>query len=478
MSITILYTGDIHAHIDAFLRAAHVAQVQRYELNAVGRHVLLLDSGDVEDRALLESDVSKGAALFRLLKAAEYQASAVGNGAALSYGPQVLKDIATASELPLLCANLLTRGAKPAPFPGTRPALIIPCGAVWIGLIGLTSPFNGLYEQFFPVTMPDPAEVTRQHLESLRQQGCQIVGVLSHMGYDFDVKLAEEVAGLDFIIGGHSHTILPEPTVVNHTPICHAGDYGNYLGRLDLLVDDEGHLARWQSKLIEVPAEGPKHIEAERLWERIRQDTQNRLHDIVGTLAEDADLASDRACIMGQVLADALRLRMKADVALCITGHLHEGLRRGPITLGNLFGITSSPANPALADLTGAQIIRALEYGADPIVWQQSPRTLRGTQIGLLQVSGITYQLDKFYRVSDVRVLGQPIEPNRIYHVAATDYELIPQRGYFPELNPQSITFDAAVIVREVLQAHFAQFYPLIPGTRLRITFTEQEQST
>jgi 2',3'-cyclic-nucleotide 2'-phosphodiesterase (5'-nucleotidase family) len=99
---------------------------------------------------------------------------------------------------------------------------------------------------------------------------------------------------------------------------------------------------------------------------------------------------------MGQVLADALRLRMKADVALCITGHLHEGLRRGPITLGNLFGITSSPANPALADLTGAQIIRALEYGADPIVWQQSPRTLRGTQIGLLQVSGITYQLDKF----------------------------------------------------------------------------------
>ena len=56
--ISILYSGDIHANVDRLLRLAYLANQQRHELTAVGRHVILLDAGDAEDARSVESDVT------------------------------------------------------------------------------------------------------------------------------------------------------------------------------------------------------------------------------------------------------------------------------------------------------------------------------------------------------------------------------------------------------------------------------------
>jgi 2',3'-cyclic-nucleotide 2'-phosphodiesterase (5'-nucleotidase family) len=471
--ITILYTGDIHAHVDHLLRAAYLAEVQRYELSAVGRHSILLDAGDIEDRALIESDLSKGAAMFRLLRAAGYDASAIGNGAALSYGPQVLERIARESQLPLVCANMQSRGSQPRPLPGLTPTLVLACGPVRVGLIGLTSEMDGVYSQFYPVTMPDARTITRQRLHTLRQGGCQVVGVLSHLGYEHDIELARHIPGLDFIIGGHSHTMLKNPTDVDGVPVCHTGDYGQHLGRLDLSLDEQGHITRWHGQVFRVPPEMPKHTTAANEWQAIQDEIQHMLREPVGHISDPLDIASDRACGIGQLLADALRARLRANAALCMTGHIQTGLSAGTVTLGDLVRACRSPANAGLAQVTGAQIVEALEHGADPTVWQQKPHMTRGTMIGILQVSGLRYRLTPTAppgeRVSDVHIIGKPIDPDATYRIAATDYELIPQRGYFPNLAPEQITFDMPWVVREVLQQHLERFTPLTPGTRPRI---------
>jgi len=325
----------------------------------------------------------------------------------------------------------------------------------------------------FDLTMPDVVKITRQHLARLRADGCQIVGVVSHLGYEQDVRLAQSVPGLNFIIGGHSHTALKYPEDVEGVPICHAGDYGRLVGRLDLSVNDAGKVTQWYGTLLPVLEDGPTHPRVARTWRVIQEETVTRLSKAIGYLNESIDLASDHACGMGQLLADALRVRMASDVAFCITGHLRDNLSEGQITLGDLMRVCCSPSNAGATRLTGEQIVRALEYGADPAIWKQTPRSLRGPQVGILQVSGITYRLDHTssagHRVRDVQVLGRTINLSEQYRVAATDYELMPNHGYVPDIDPAVITFDIPWVMREVLQHHLERFNPLTPGLRPRV---------
>ncbi|WP_119072186.1 bifunctional metallophosphatase/5'-nucleotidase [Aggregatilinea lenta] len=471
--ISILYSSDIHADVDRFLRLATLASSLRYELTAVGRHVILVDTGDAEDRACVESDLSKGAAMYRLLRIAGYQAAVVGNGLLLSYGPQILPHIDGASNLPLLCANVLTRDLHPTPLPGATPARIVACGPVRVGLIGLTTEIKDTYEQFYSVRVPNTIETARQQLHALRAQGCQVIGVLSHLGYERDVALAETMPELSFIIGGHSHTRMAQPRVVYGVPICHAGDRARFLGRLDLTLDDHDKLVEWRGQVLPVKDDLPPHPEASAMWTVIKQDTARKLNQEIAQLDGPATLAHSEACGLGQMAADALRERMQADVAICATGHFADGLPSGPITLGDLVHACSSTANAGVAEVTGAQLVRALEYGADPDVWQRSPRGMVNQTVGILQVSGLRYHLNLEapfgQRVRDVKIDDHPVQPDATYRIAATDFELVPHRGYFPDLALDEITLDVTRVLREVLLDYLRQQPTTTPPAEPRI---------
>lgn len=479
--ISILYTGDIHANVDHFLRLATLAHSQRYELTAVGRHVILVDTGDAEDRACIESDLSKGGVIYRLLRTAGYQAAVVGNGLLLSYGPQVLTHISGASNLPLLCANVLTRDLHPTPLPGASPTLIIPCGPVRVGLIGLTTELKDTYEQFYGVRVPNTIETTRQQFHALRAQGCQVIGVLSHLGYERDVELAETVPELSFIIGGHSHARLAAPRVIYGVPVCHAGDRARYLGRLDLTLDDHDKVVEWRGQILPVRDDLPPHPDVSSAWAAIQQEAARKLEQNVAQLTAPATLAHSEACSLGQLAADALRERMQAGVAICATGHFSGELPQGPVTLGDLMRACPSTANAGVADVTGAQLVRALEYGADPDVWQRTPRAMNDSAVGILQVAGLRYRLSLDapfgQRVTDVEIGGEPVQLTAVYRLAATDFELLPRRGYFPDLALGDTTLDVRRVLREVLQDYLRRQVAFTPPTEPRIALVAFDEA-
>ena len=91
---------------------------------------------------------------------------------------------------------------------------------------------------------------------------------------------------------------------------------------------------------------------------------------------------------MSNFLADVLRERMDADLALCISGSLNTGLPSGAVTLGDMFAACSSPGNPGITPLSGVQIREMLEVGMDPVRARQRPHFLRGRQLGILALSG------------------------------------------------------------------------------------------
>src|SRR5690606_25104739 len=133
----------------------------------------------------------------------------------------------------------------------THPYRIFTKDGVKIGVFGLGIELKGLVnEHLYKETQYlDPIEITTDMTRKLKQEKkCDIIICLSHLGYEYssgkvsDVKLAQSTSNIDLIIGGHTHTFMEKPTVVNNKDgkkvmIHQVGCFGLYLGRVDFYLD-------------------------------------------------------------------------------------------------------------------------------------------------------------------------------------------------------------------------------------------------
>ena len=74
---------------------------------------------------------------------------------------------------------------------------------------------------------------------------------LTHLGYNRDLELAKKVKGIDLIIGGHTHTLVDHLKVVENeepTIVAQVKDYGQFLGRVDVVFDENGVVQTDQSR--------------------------------------------------------------------------------------------------------------------------------------------------------------------------------------------------------------------------------------
>ncbi len=74
---------------------------------------------------------------------------------------------------------------------------------------------------------------------------------LSHLGYGEDKKLAQNMGELDVIIGGHSHTLIKNPSLENNVLIAQAGAHLDYLGRIDIIVKN-GQITNKKGSVIDL----------------------------------------------------------------------------------------------------------------------------------------------------------------------------------------------------------------------------------
>jgi len=129
-----------------------------------------------------------------------------------------------------------------------------------MGVIGLTTPvtpLGGIY-RIFGLHLPDFCDVGQDLVDELRGQGIVPVVVLSHLGLEDDRRLAETVAGIDLIVGAHSHDRLPAGEERNGVLIAQAGEYAQALGRVDLTLDPvSGRVLDRSAQVLDVPEDEP-----------------------------------------------------------------------------------------------------------------------------------------------------------------------------------------------------------------------------
>ena len=416
MRLTLLHTNDLHGHDE---RIAQIATLVRREKAASAHRVLYLDAGDVEETTNRLSNLTKGAAMHRLLGQTTCDAATVGNASWLRYGPTVLTEHARVAPYPLLLANF-------DPVFGPVPSVLL--GDV--GIFGLTASFRNMFtDTEWGFTALDELEVARRCARDLRARGAQLVVFLSHLGLEVppenwdDRRLAPELQDdVDLIIGAHTHDLLPEGEWVGRVLIAQAGAFGAHLGRVE--VDGDSLTASVEP----IPEDTKAYPAVAEEAARIEAEVQALLAEEIGRVDAPLDAAW---------IADMLRRRMNADVGLFAEGLTLGVLPPGVVMRGPLWEVSETAANPGVTTMTGAQLADVIERGNAPDFVAGSPRPLRGRPRGRLQVAGLA---------------RAEIDPQRAYVVAGTDWELDSYGGYALAEWGLRLRYDFPTIVREAIE--------------------------
>lgn len=267
--ITILHTNDTHSHIDPFdaNHSKHPGQggVARRkmlidQIRAKEDNVLLLDAGDIF-QGTPYFNIHKGEIELKLMTELGYDAATMGNHD-FDAGIDGFERVMHHANFPFLCANYNFEDT--VLNNKTKSYQIFRKSGIKIGVFGVGVELDGLVspELYKSTQYLDPIGQAQKIADQLKNdQKCDLIICLSHLGYKpklnqmCDKVLARETEGIDLIIGGHTHTFLPEaethknkigaPVLINQV-----GWAGLVLGRVDFYFGLKNEPELWSSRPI------------------------------------------------------------------------------------------------------------------------------------------------------------------------------------------------------------------------------------
>jgi 2',3'-cyclic-nucleotide 2'-phosphodiesterase (5'-nucleotidase family) len=292
--------------------------------------------------------------------------------------------------------------------------------------------------------------------------------VLSHLGLDADRETAENVSGIDVIVGGHSHTALANPLRVKETIIVQAGAYGAYLGVLQLKIDPSTH------KIVEYTTESelktvfadrgdPVDEKAAGIVHSFDDQIRSEFARVIGEAAADLIRSPNSESNVGDLICDALRETSGADIAFQNGGGIRTDIPKGKITMEQVYTLLPFDNVIAVMDLTGNQIRQILEQNAN-------------SEHAILQISGMNVQYDMTRpvgsRITDVHIAGGAFEPEKSYRVATNDFLAAGGDQYSTFKDGKGIVYGGSL--REVVAAYLTRHSPVHPEVQKRIVFVNR----
>jgi len=464
-TITVLHVNDTHSHLDAFgPKDRHLdgtlgglgkaASVINY-LKATNPNVLFLHAGDLMHGDFMFQEYF-GVPELQMLQQMGLDAMTSGNHE-WDFGPDFLTSALSSAfphgGFPILSANIDLTGYPPLQS-FIQPNIIKRVGEVPVGIFGLTTPWDPNM-QMGSATMlgGDPAvlmNIASEQAATLRAAGAQVVILLSHLGVDVDEQVAASVPGIDFIIGGHTHTVLAQAESITNptggkTYVVQAGSYYQYVGKLQVTVNN-GVASLASYTLVPVDAAVPESITLAPTVRQLNAGIVAQFGDVyhtpIGYALWDIGATTDptkpnRDTPLGNLIADSYRQNSPASIALVVSGLYDQDLTHGWIVENDVwhglgYGFDESTRlgfNLATLQLTGAQILAGLEATVD----------LGGAF--LIQVSGMEYAYDSRLSAggrvipSSVRIGKHPVDPAKVYDVTVNTGVLdqLPQFGIVPQ---------------------------------------------
>lgn len=431
-SLTILHWNDFHAQnvpmkisgktasgSDTSYFVGGTAALLGYidSLKRARSNVAVLNAGD-DFQGTPISSITSGRSQIELMNIIKPDAVTLGNHE-FDYGIDSLRVNITRAQYPIACANVFDSTTTTTLVP---PYSVLSVGKVKLGIIGLTPPdleILTIKQNLKGLSLIDVDDALESAITALRSEyQPDLIVLVSHMGFSRDTLLATRRNDIDVIVGGHSHTVLSQPVRKNRTIIVQAGSRGQYLGKLDLLVDLTGDSVQsYAGELIEtrIDAVTPNPRAAKKVQE-LESLVDATLNEVIGTLltAWDRKAGKKEESNLGNWECDVVREATKADIAFLNSAGIRKNLDAGPITVRDIWEINPFGNTLVTFMVRGDTLRRMME-------WQAGIPSRE-----FLQVSGLRYVYDsskpKGQQLASIEVNGKPVIDTGLYRISTNNY--------------------------------------------------------
>ena len=380
----ILHTNDVHGSIELYAKVA----AMKGDYEAQGAQVILADAGDYSQGTVYVS-VNKGKDAVTMMNAAGYNVATIGNHE-FDYGYAQLKSNLDSAAFKVVCANVLQDGS-----PVFDAYTMINKGGVQVAFVGLETPeaqtkANPALIQGLTFLAGDEMYAAVQtQVDAAKTAGADIVIVLTHLGVDSSSEpntsydLYKKVNGIDFIIDGHSHTVMtkgPEGEPIQST--------GTALNNIGVITIDNATKKIESNELI--PIWHTEEVDGKEVpvydYTKSDETVANAAKAIIDPIDADYDQKFAESAVdlngakapgnrteetnLGDLITDAMMWAIKTKapgvdmnnaVAITNGGGIRAAIAKGDITKKDVNTVLPFGNTLAVVYVKGSELLEALE---------------------------------------------------------------------------------------------------------------------
>ncbi|MCP4411805.1 MAG: T9SS type A sorting domain-containing protein, partial [Gammaproteobacteria bacterium] len=391
---------------------------------------------------------------------------------------------------PLLSANLILAndslaGLRNYIFPYTTKQV----GNLKVGIFGMTTPATMLLSRPAPAIVDtNIVQIAADMVDTLSNQNCDVIILLSHLGFYLDQLIAGYVPGINVIVGGHDHYLLDTPVEVTNpmgqpTWLVQVGSVYSTVGKLQLSVDGgQVNMLGFQAIPLDntIPEEPTIAAtvsylisEIEAIYGPVYSQQVTYCAETFEEVADSLMFAGSKDTPIGNFVTDAYRMTFGTDIAIQAGGSTAQPLYVGPLVGADFFRTVGYGFNldnglgyrMATLNMTGADLLAGLEFGLSEIELSDEY---------LIQVSGMRYAFDSqnnpYVRlVLDSILIGSiTIDPYGTYTVTANEF--VPMFLDAIGISYSNLHVFSDTTEFEILVGYASQFDTLYPYTEGRIS--------
>jgi len=464
-TLTILHTNDIHGHIEADATVSDGATIGAAKYKSIINSyeakgdVLVFDAGDATHGTNFAT-LSDGENIISLMNDLGVDGFVPGNHD-FNYGFAQLKKLQSLAAFPVLAANITEDATGTDPFTSNK---IFDMGTYQVGVFGLSTPETKTKSNPLNtagLTFTDVVTTANTQVAALKAAGADVIIMLSHLGEDASSPIntftvTSQVTGIDLIIDGHSHTVLPAGRQEAGTMIVSAGEYMQNIGHVEITIDTTAQdVTGITANLITFEGSQAYTPDPAVAAKITSLDAGNNavLGVVVGKTTTELDGLRQNVRTgetnLGNLITDAMISESGADVALTNGGGIRAAIPAGDITMGQVLTVLPFGNLLTVIRVTGQDIIDALTFGVSdyPNSAGKFPH-----------VGGMTYQIvinAGGNKVANVLIAGVPVDPAKTYKLATNDFMAVGGDGYTMFAGKEQVSLDGSLA--DILAAYITK---------------------
>ena len=467
----VLFTNDVHCGINDGWGYAGVAACKKL-LQDAGIDTVLVDAGDHVQGGPIGT-LSHGQYIIDIMNYIGYDLAVPGNHE-VDYTVPQLFNLVESADFPYISSNFMHRENGEYTTRVFDAYEIIEAGGYKVAFVGICTPetitkSTPIYfqnedgEYIYGFCQDQTGEglvaAAQAAVDEAKAEGADYVFVVGHCGIEEtsypwrSTDIIPRLSGIDVFIDGHSHTVVNDVVTNADGEDVLLVQTGTKLANIGMIeIHEDGHLV---ADMLEAPEDALEYgdPDTQAFIDGIEAQYQELLNEVVAYTEYDLcvndpetgdRMVRSRETNLGDLCADAYRSLLGADVAFVNGGGVRATIAAGEITFGDIINVHPFGNEACLVEVTGQQILDALEMGA---------RNVPGENGGFMQVSGLTYEVntsiepnvivneDKMwvssaggeYRVQNVMVLDRetgeylPLDVTGTYTLASHNYMLLNQ---------------------------------------------------